>query len=166
MKQALRRHLPLIIAAIFVICLLEGCKLRDSSAIAQPTATNLTIEITLQKANYGVNEPVGVVIKNNGKSDVYALDGQASCTILQLQQFDAQKHDWVRIDTCQDNTPAHTLAIHAGMSEPFTLAPGSTADPNSWATGSYRIALSFSAKPDGVSSAQVAYSQGFTITSS
>lgn len=165
-KLALKRHLPRLLGSLFLLSMLVGCKLHDSAAVVQPTATRVAVEITLQKATYSVNEPLGVLIKNTGSTDVYALDGQASCTILQLQQYDMQKSAWARIDLCHDSVQPRALAIRAGMSEPFTLAPGSSADPNSWQTGNYRVALSFSAKPDGASAAQVAYSQGFTITSS
>ena len=166
LKYALKRRLPLVLGGIVLLSLLAGCKLRDSSAIVQPTATKIAVEITLQNTRYGVSEPLGVLVKNTGSADVYALNGQAACTILQLQFYDTQKSGWVRIDLCRDSAQPQALVVHAGMSEPFTLAPGSSADPNAWATGSYRIALSYSAKPDGTSAPQVAYSQGFTITSS
>jgi hypothetical protein len=94
------------------------------------------------------------------------VDGKAYCTILQLQQYSTQQKAWVAVDRCRDKAPPHVLAIRAGMSEPFTLAPTSGGDPNAWATGTYRIALTYSPHDDGATDAQTAYSQGFDIKSS
>ncbi|MGE5333133.1 MAG: hypothetical protein ACM3N4_00405 [Nitrososphaerota archaeon] len=97
---------------------------------------------------------------------MYAVDGKASCTIMELQQYVSETKSWVPVDLCRDNTPPQVVVIRAGMSEPFTLAPASAGDPNSWVPGLYRIALRFSRNPDGTSSDTVAYSQGFTIQGS
>lgn len=148
-----------------MLALLAGCKSQDS-AVVQPTATKMTVEITLQNTRYEVSEPLGILIKNTGSTDVYALDGQAACTILQLQQYVLQTKSWVKIDRCLDTVQPHVLVLHPGMSEPFTLAPGSASDPNAWEPGVYRIAITFSKQSDGASAAQVAYSQGFTIPNS
>lgn len=165
MKHQLRRRLPFILCCIFLFGMAAGCK-TTGHTIASPTATKTTVQITLQNAQFSVSEPLGVLIKNTGSAHLYAVDGKASCTILELQQYATQTKSWVPVDQCRDNTPPQVLVIRAGMSEPFTLAPVSAGDPNSWAPGLYRIALTFSRNPDGTSSATVAYSQGFTIQGS
>ena len=154
-----------LLCGVFALGILAGCK-SSGPAVAQPTATKSQVVITIQNTLYGVSDPLGILIKNTGEKDVYALDGQASCTMLQLQQYNAQNRAWTKVDRCADKSPPHVLVIHAGMSEPFTLPPGSSSDPNAWAPGLYRVVLSFSASPDGKSDAQVAYSEGFTIKSS
>lgn len=167
-KYLLTKRLAILLLSLFVLvmtAMVAGCK-TSTQTIAQPTATSATIQITLQNAKFGVSQPLGVLIKNTGKKDVYALDGQAACTFLQVQQYDTQKKDWVAVDRCRDVVPPTSLVIRAGASEPFTLAPVSSADPNAWAPGTYRIALAYSAQPDGKTDMQMAYSQGFTIASS
>ena len=143
---------------------LTGCKI-SSSAAPVPTATNTVVVLTIQNARFGVSEPLGILVKNAGKTDIYARDGLASCTVLQLQRYDSQKKAWISVGRCLDTVQPRVLLIRAGMSEPFTLAPGSTEDPNAWAPGAYRIALTFTAQSDGKSATQVAYSRGFTIQS-
>lgn len=165
LKRILRRYLPFLLCSLFIIGMLAGCKLRPSNT-AQPTATKTAVTISLEDTQFKVSEPLGVLIKNTGSTNVYALDGRASCTILELQQYDSQKKAWVAVDRCRDTVQPHVLIIPAGMSEAFTLAPGSAGDPNSWESGTYRIAVSFSTQPDGKTAAQVAYSQGFTIEGS
>lgn len=163
LKQSSRRILPLVFGVVFVLGLLAGCKAGDS-AVAQPTATNTAVQITLVNTRHGVSDPVGVMVKNTGSANLYAIDGHAACTILQLQQYSSSKKTWSMSDTCKDKEAPHVLLIRAGMSEPFTLAPTSLSDPNSWESGSYRVALSFSTTSDGKTGAQTAYSQGFTIS--
>lgn len=165
MEHHLIRRLLLVLSAICALGLMAGCKANSTTA-NMPTATKSIVQITLQNTKFGTSEPLGILIKNNSNTDVYTLDGKASCTILQLQQYSTDKKTWVGIDACHDIVQPHVLVIRAGMSEPFTLAPGSASDPNAWGPGNYRIALSFSLKSDGTSAEQVAYSQGFTIPNS
>lgn len=168
MRYLSAKRLAILLWSVFalvMIVMVAGCK-TSTQTVAQPTATTATIQITLVNTTYGASQPLGILIKNTGKSDVYALNGQAACTFLQIQVYDAQKKDWAAVDRCRDIVPPTALVIRAGASEPFTLAPTSASDPNAWAPGVYRIALAYSAQPDGKSDAQTAYSQGFTIASS
>ena len=153
------------LCALVLLVLLAGCR-ATTSTVAQPTATKTTVVISLQNVKFMTSEPLGILIKNTGSKSVYAVDGKAYCTILQLQMYVPQQKNWVAVDRCHDKSPAHVLAIHGGMSEPFTLAPTSDGDPNAWATGTYRIALTYSSHDDGATDAQTAYSQGFDIKSS
>jgi hypothetical protein len=140
-----------------------GCKARDDNTTL-PTATATALQISLQNVRFGNSDPLGVLVKNTGKSDVYALNGNSRCTILQLQQYDASKRTWMTVNRCRDVLQPIALAIRAGMSESFTLAPGSSSDPNTWQSGEYRIALIYSSQIDGKTSAETAYSQGFMIS--
>jgi hypothetical protein len=164
LRHSLRISL-LLFSAFCAVAIFTGCR-TDSNAVAQPTATKTSVAISLQNVKFMVSEPLGILVKNSGSKTVYAVDGKAYCTMLQLQQYSTQQKVWVAVDRCRDKAPPHVLAIRAGTSEPFTLAPTSDGDPNSWAPGTYRIALSFSMHDDGQTEAQTAYSQGFTITSS
>lgn len=168
MKHPVRRHYPLLLCSLFMLSVvgaLAGCKISRSN-IALPTATKATVTITMQNLEFTTSEPLGVLVKNTSSADVYALDGLSGCTVLQLQQYDSDKKIWVAADRCRETVQPRVLLIRAGMSEPFTLAPNSSGDPNAWSSGTYRIALSFTTQANGTSSAQVAYSPGFTISGS
>jgi hypothetical protein len=165
LKPLWRRHLPFALSVAFVLVLLTGCK-SHGSLDTLPTATSESVQLVLQNAKFGTSEPVGILVKNTGKTDVYAIDGQAACTILGMQQYSSQQNGWTPVDACHDNAPPHVVVVRAGMSEPFTLPPVSANDPNAWASGTYRIALTYSASLDGKTASKVAYSQAFTIASS
>ncbi len=167
MKHPMRSYYPLLLllCSLFMPSVLAGCKVRTSN-IALPTATKATVTITMQNLELDTSEPLGVLVKNTSSANVYALDGLSGCTVLQLQQYDSDKKTWVAADRCRETVQPRVLLIRAGMSEPFTLAPNSPGDPNAWASGTYRIALSFTTQSNGTSSAQVAYSPGFTISGS
>jgi hypothetical protein len=165
LKSLWRRYLPFALSAAFVLVLVSGCKPRGSLDTL-PTATSDSVQLTLQNAKLGVNEPIGVLVKNTGTTDVFAIDGQAACTILGMQQYSSQQNAWTPVDVCHDTAQPHVVIIRAGMSEPFTLPPVSANDPNAWASGTYRIALTFSPSPDGKTSAKVAYSEAFVISGS
>ncbi len=166
MKHPMRRPYSLLLCSLFMLSVLgalAGCKI-SSSNIALPTATKTTVAITMQNLEFDTSEPLGILIKNTGSANVYALDGLSGCTVLQLQQYDSDKKAWVAADRCRETVQPRVLVIRKGMSEPFTLAPTSSGDPNAWDSGAYRIALTFSAHADGTSETQVAYSPGFNIS--
>ena len=165
MKPLWRRYFPFALSVAFVFVLLTGCK-SHGSLDTLPTATSETVQLTLQNAKFGTTEPIGILVTNTGKTDVYAVDGQAACTILGLQEYSSQQNAWTAADVCHDNAQPHVVVIRAGMSEPFTLPPTSMNDPNSWASGTYRISLTYSASLDGKTASKVAYSQAFMIASS
>ena len=166
MKHPVRRHYPLLLCSLFILSVLgalTGCKVRSSN-IALPTATKTAVAITMQNRDFATSEPLGILVKNTGSSDVYALDGLSGCTVLQLQQYDSNKKAWVAADRCHETVQPRVLVIRKGMSEPFTLAPNSPGDANAWDSGTYRIALTFTTHADGKTATQAAYSPGFTIS--
>lgn len=168
MKHPMRRPYPLLLCSLFMLSVLSalaGCKI-SASNIALPTATKTTVAITMQNLEFDTSEPLGILVKNTGSANVYALDGLSGCTVLQLQQYDSDKKAWVAADRCRETVQPRVLVIRKGMSEPFTLAPTSSGDPNAWDSGAYRIALTFSTHADGTSETQVAYSPGFNISGS
>jgi hypothetical protein len=165
LKPLWRRYFPFALSVAFVFVLLTGCK-SHGSLDTLPTATSETVQLALQNAKFGTTEPLGILVTNTGKTEVYAIDGQAACTILGLQVYSSQQNAWTSVDVCHDNAQPHVVVIRAGMSEPFTLPPMSTNDSNAWASGTYRVALTYSAALDGKTASKVAYSQAFIIASS
>jgi len=158
---------PASIGALIVVLalVLVGCDSPNATVkVPVPTAAPGAVQITIDRRQYAPSQPIGVIVKNTSQTEYYALDGQSSCTFLQLQHFDATKKVWVIVEGCERVSQANALAIPAGLSEPFTLAPGTkTSNPNAWDAGVYRIAISFSAQADAGGAAQAAYSAGFVV---
>jgi hypothetical protein len=67
------------------------------------------------------------------------------------------------MDACSTHATAQVFAIAKGSRQPFTLAPNSSADPNAWATGLYRVIVTYSAQTDGVTTPQQAHCAAFNI---
>ncbi len=153
------------VGTLVVVLALAGCNSSSATVkVPVPTAAPGALQITLDRKKYTPSQPFGVTVKNTSQTDYYALDGQSSCTFLQLQHFDAAKKVWVIVEGCERVSQANALAIPAGLSEPFTLAPGTKAsNPNAWDAGVYRIAIRYSAQADAGGAAQAAYSAGFVV---
>jgi hypothetical protein len=167
-ERAGRALAPASVGALVLLALalaLAGCNSPSATVkIPVPTAAPGALQITIDRRQYAPNQPIGVAVKNTSQTDYYALDGQSSCTFLQLQHFDAAKKVWVIVEGCERVSQANALAIPAGLSEPFTLAPGTKAsNPNAWDAGVYRIAISYSAQADAGGAALAAYSAGFVV---
>jgi hypothetical protein len=152
----------LVLALVFM---LAGCASSSATVkVPVPTAAPGALQITVDRQHYTVSQPIGVTVKNTSTTDYYALDGQSACTFLQLQHYDATRKVWVIVEGCERVSQANVLAIPAGLSEPFTLAPGTKAsNPNAWDAGVYRIAIRYSPQSDAGGAAQAAYSAGFVI---
>jgi hypothetical protein len=117
----------------------------------------------VDRTSYLVSEPIGVTVTNSSGSNFYAVTSRSACTFLQLQQWNGAHKQWTNVYGCGDTSQTQVLLVRAGMQEPFSLAPTSPANVNAWATGSYRIAMTYSTSTDGISGAQTALSPSFTI---
>jgi hypothetical protein len=154
----------LLMAQLVLLALLAGCGSGATAGVARPTPTAGALRLATDRASYATHDPIGVTVANSGGADLYARDDRSACTFVQLQRYDATKQQWLSVDGCPPATTSpRPLVIPSGMSEPFTLAPGSTSDPNAWVLGTYRVGCAYSANPDGITGEQVAYSAGFTI---
>ena len=165
MKQRLWRRaalLPSLLLVPLLVLLLSGCALGATPAGPIPTATSGDLRLSTDGGSYGTHTPVGLTLVNGG-GEYYAVDGRSGCTIVQLQRYDAARKEWLSVDGCATPGQPRVLVIHAGMREPFTLAPTSASDANSWESGMYRVAAAYSANSDGVSGERIAYSAGFMI---
>jgi hypothetical protein len=158
---------PLIVlATVLGLGGLSACSNGSLHGQVLPTATAGGIQIAVEQTHYGVNDPVGVTVTNTSNNQTfYAVSGRSGCTFLQLQQYDTTKKSWESVFGCPGAVPT-TLQITPQLSEPFTLAPNSSSNPNAWDPGTYRVALLYSATSDGISNPIVAYSAAFTVVSS
>jgi hypothetical protein len=153
-------------AAVLGLGGLSACTNNAVNSKDLPTATTGSIQIAVGQAQYGVNDPVGVMVTNTSSNQTYyAVSGRSGCTFLQLQQYSATKESWVSVFGCPGANPT-PLEITPELSEPFTLAPNSSSNPNAWDPGTYRVALLYSTNSDGTSNPIVAYSAAFTVVSS
>jgi hypothetical protein len=147
------------------IALLVGCAEGALSPLGPtPSATSGALRLTTDHSAYGLDTPIGVTVTNAGATDVYALDGRSGCAIIQMQQYNSSTRKWNSVVGCAQATSPRPDRITAGAAIPFTLAPTSSADPNKWDRGLYRVALAYSANTDATTEGQIAFSAGFTIS--
>lgn len=145
---------------------LSACSNNSLNSKALPTATAGGIRVAVGQTQYGVNDPVGVTVTNTTSNQTYfAISGRSGCTFLQLQLYNATEKSWVSVFGCPGANPT-PLEITPQLSEPFTLAPNSSSNPNAWDPGTYRVALLYSINSDGISNPIVAYSAAFAVASS
>lgn len=148
-----------------IALLLAGCAEGALSPLGPtPSATSGALRLTTDHSAYGLDTPIGVTVTNAGATDVYALDGRSGCAIIQLQQYDSSTRQWTSVVGCTQATSPRPDRITAGAATPFTLAPTSSADPNKWDRGLYRVAVAYSANSDATTDGQIAFSAGFTIS--
>jgi hypothetical protein len=151
--------------SLVLLILLAGCQGKAANAGTITKATTGPVRITLNHTAYGANDAIGVTVSNASKDLYYSVDGKSACTIIQVQKYDSAKKQWATVYPCTVASPVHSLQIPAGISEPFSLAPSSSSDANSWQTGTYRIEVVYTSNADGVSNSKTAYSASFAITS-
>lgn len=147
-----------------VVALLAGCAPQQATPAASlPTATAGDIALSVDRAHYTVETPIGVTLTNHSGVDYYTFDGRSACSLVQMQQFDTHGDSWVSVNGCnQVSTPRATL-IARGASQPITLAPWSTTDPNAWDAGLYRIAIAYTTDASATGQETIAFSPGFAI---
>jgi len=148
--------------SLVALILLAGCQ-ANSKSVAAAKATTGPVQIVIDHSAYGVSDPIGVIVTNTSKDLYYTIDGKSACTILELQQYDSAKKQWPMVSGCTIAEPVNALQVPAGITEPFSLAPGSPSSENSWQTGTYRVAVVYSANADGKTDPQTAYSATFAI---
>jgi hypothetical protein len=164
-RSKMRPRRAILAACLASVLLFAGCAFESPiPASAIPTASGSALRLRTDSTNYGVNSPVGVTVVNAGQTSYYSIDGRSACTFLQVQRYDSDQQQWLSVDGCTPSGQPRVLLIAPGAREPFTLAPASASDANSWQSGLYRIALTYSTNSDGATSAQTAYSAGFVIS--
>lgn len=151
---------------VAALALLAACgNGMTSRQISGATATTGPITITTNLATYTTGDAVGATVSNTSTSDYFAKDGNSGCTIIQLQKYDASTGAWAKADLCVGSQQVQVFVIAKGSAVPYTLAPTSPSNVNSWDPGTYRISVSYSTQSDGVTKLVEAHSAAFTITS-
>lgn len=149
---------------VAALCLFSACSTGTKThPIAGASATTGPVTVTTQFTSYTSVDAVGVTVANTSTTDFYATDGKSGCTLVQVELYDPAKGVWKNVDGCGVNQPAQVFAIAHGASTPYSFAPTSPADVNSWQPGTYRVSVTYSAQPDGISNPQEAHSAAFTV---
>lgn len=162
-----RRGMALALAGALALSVaLAGCA--GSSARPKPlvdtAATTGVVTVATNLTAYNTNEPIGATITNtSAKTDYYTEDGRSACTYLQLEKWNPTSGKWEAADKCVGGQAQRTYTIPKGSAIPFTLAPNSANNFNTWDVGTYRVAVFYTAQSDGVSQAVEAHSAAFTI---
>lgn len=153
-----------VLGALIVLSV-SGCAATSlkPTKISIPTATPGAIQLVTNQTRYATSDPIGVTLLNNGKSVVYARNNQFACTFVQIQRYDTGHKQWSTLGGCSSLNAPQPLVINPGAREPFTLAPGTQGNGNTWDSGTYRIALTYSASADGTTAPVTAYSAGFIV---
>jgi hypothetical protein len=126
-------------------------------------ATTGPVVVTTNLSAYGISDAIGVTVTNNAPSDYFATSGKSACVIIQLERYNTLKAVWEPVDGCAAQEQNQTFAIAKNSEQQFTLAPNSSADPNAWQPGLYRITLMYSSNPDGSTNAQQARCVAFNV---
>lgn len=157
-----------LIGIIVLAATLAACNTSISKARKTPLPVPSTgsVQLAVDRSVYTSTQPIGVTVTNTTKHDYYyAITGRSACTFLQLQQYNQQRNTWVSVDGCDSLDQPNVRVIPPAAAVPYTLAPGTipSSSPNVWVGGIYRVALQYSPQMDGITSLQIAYSQGFQI---
>lgn len=136
-----------------------------ANKVQLPAQTTGALQLTVDHSVYTITQPIGVTLTNTTKTVYYAVTGRSACTFFQLQEYNQKQGTWISVYGCNSVDTPVVRSIPPSASTPYTLAPGvvPASSPNVWETGIFRIALQYSQQNDGVTSSQVAYSQGFQI---
>jgi hypothetical protein len=121
------------------------------------------VNITTDRATYAPDGAIVVSIRNTLSTPIYAMDTQASCSILSLQYQAGGAWQQSQVAQCPQKRPARMVKIDAGGTYTASITagyPGLRQLP--FPTGSYRLMLIYSTSPDVIPSTD----QGTVITSS
>ena len=149
-----------LICAVGVAACGAGPTSKSPSGVS---ATSGPITIATNLTTYTINDAVGVTVSNTAPTDYFANSGKSECTIIQVERYVSSRGVWAPVDTCQSQDGAQTFAIAQHSQQQFTFTPTSSADPNAWQPGLYRVILMYSSNTDGASNAQEARCVAFTI---
>lgn len=162
MTAPLRWRGWLILAA--VLFLFSACSSAGAShPITGTTATTGPVTVTTNLPHYTTGDAIGAIVTNNSKTQYYTQNGKSACTVVALERYDATSGAWKRVDACNGGQPTQTLLLADSSSVPYTLAPTSESDVNAWQPGTYRISVTYSTQPDGISDPQEAHSAAFVV---
>ena len=118
--------------------------------------------VKTNKAVYGIDEPVTVVITNVSRSPITLFSGGFLCTVVRLEQRTSQ--GWVALDNCLRVSVPIPEALAPGakrtLTFPLKSEPGGAAG---LPRGRFRFAVMFEADLQKGGQESVAYSDPFMV---
>lgn len=152
------------VVGLLILAGMTGCASRSGSSGPQNAdATTGPVVVSTNLSAYSISDAIGVTVSNNAPTDYYATSGKSACVIIQLERYNTLKATWEPVDGCASQDQSQAFAIAKDSQQQFTLAPNSSADPNAWQPGLYRVTLMYSSNADGSTNAQQARCVAFNI---
>ena len=151
--------ISLVVSGLFLIVSAQGA----GNGSASPSAGGGSIRVTTNRADYAPNDAIAVTVRNTLSTAIYAVDTQASCSILALDYLVNGVWQPSQVAQCPQKRPARSVKIDAGATYTATITagyPGLQQLP--FPAGSYRLVLTYTTSPDAFSSPH----GGVTVTSS
>lgn len=150
------RLLASLIGLVCVVALVACASSTDSKSATGTAATTGPVTVTTNLSVYSVNDAIGVTVSNASSTDYFAVSGKSACALIQLERYNTAKSAWEPVDTCPSRGTEQVYMIAKNAQQQFTLAPNSSADPNAWVAGLYRVTVTYSTNGDGVTNPQLA----------
>ena len=151
--------ISLVVSGLFLIVCARGA----GNGGASPSASGGPIRVTTNRANYAPNDAIAVTVRNTLSTAIYAVDTQASCSILALDYLVNGVWQPSQVAQCPQKRPARPVKIDAGATYTATITagyPGLQQLP--FPAGSYRLVLNYTTSPDAFASPNASV----TVTSS
>lgn len=136
-----------------LLILFAGCSSTPGAGGASNPGTITSGQVTIATDHtiYAPAEDIHVTVTNHLSEDIYALDTQASCTILGLEQQINGAWQGSNASRCLMGRRAQPLKIGSGQTYIATIRPGAPGVANAaFPTGTYRMVLIYSDSQAGL----------------
>jgi hypothetical protein len=146
--QMLRFIINLLGLSLF----LAGCA-RGSGTDGTSSTGGRLVSVNTNRAVYAPDDAIAVTVHNALTVPIYAMDTQASCSILALHYQVNGIWQPSQVAQCPQKRPARPVKIDAGATYTATITagyPGLT--QLAFPKGSYRLVLTYTTSPDAIPS--------------
>jgi len=134
------------------------------------TQTSGPVSIATNHTVYGPTDPIQVTVLNKLSTPIYALDTQASCSILGLEVQVNAAWQASSVARCPLGRPAMVVKLDIGKAYTITIQAGSPVMQNAaFPSGTYRLLLNYSTTGSGtsiLSNPTTVYSMPFSVSGS
>ncbi len=134
------------------------------------TQTSGPVSIATNHSVYGPTDPIQVTVLNKLSTPIYALDTQASCSILGLEVQVNAAWQASSVARCPLGRPAMVVKLAVGKADTITIQAGSPLMKKAtFPSGTYRLLLNYSTTDSGssiLSNSTSVYSMPFAVSGS
>lgn len=162
-EQLLRSLARSLAVPPIVVLLIQGVAPGSPASLAQLPSSPLVL-LKTNKGQYGVNEPVTVVITNMSRSPVTLSSGGFSCTVVRLEQKTSE--GWTPVENCFRVSVPIPEVLGPGLKRTLTFPPRSEPGiAGRFPRGTFHFLVIFEVygQPDGGARDFGAYSEPFTV---